>query len=104
VAPRERHQPERRCLGCGRRARQDELIRFQLDLERDPPGIVVEAGPSRTGRGAYVCPKLVCVDKTIRRRGFQRALRRNVEVEASELHAIVRSWAEQETGPMAGER
>lgn len=96
--------PERRCLGCGRRARQDELVRFQVDLERDPPGVVRCDGPRRSGRGAYVCPKQVCVDRTLRRKGFQRALRRYVEVDASELYAAVRSWAEQETGPMVGER
>jgi predicted RNA-binding protein YlxR (DUF448 family) len=80
------------------------LIRFQLDPERDPPGVVACSGPRRSGRGAYVCPKQVCVDRTLRRRGFQRAFRQNVEVEASELYAVVRSWAEQETGPMVGER
>jgi predicted RNA-binding protein YlxR (DUF448 family) len=98
-----RHEPERRCLGCGRRAPQKELIRFQVDPDRDPPGVVAENGPRRRGRGAYVCPRQVCVDRTLRRRGFQRAFRRSVEVDASELYAAVRSWAERETGPMVGE-
>jgi hypothetical protein len=98
-----RHVPERRCLGCGRRAPQAELIRFQLDLDREPPGVVAEGGRRRTGRGAYVCPRQVCVDRTLRRRGFQRAFRHSVAVDAAELHEVVRGWAERGTEAMAGE-
>jgi uncharacterized protein len=72
------HVPERRCLGCGRRAPKRELARFVA-----APG---ESGPTPRalrrddrgrlgGRGLYVCTRRECFDRAARRRAFQRGAR-----------------------------
>ena len=68
-------RPTRSCIGCGRKAPQDELLRF---VAKD--GILV-AGAHEPGRGAYTCPRLSCFERAATRRAFNRTLRRNVRVE-----------------------
>jgi hypothetical protein len=67
--------PIRRCIGCGRTAPQDELLRF---VARN--GTLV-AGPKEPGRGAYTCRRLSCFERAVARRAFNRMLRGNVRVE-----------------------
>ncbi len=70
-------QPVRRCAGCGRRAPQQELVRFAV---RDG-GLVT--GRTVPGRGAYTCRSLACFERASARRGFAQALRRPVRVDPS---------------------
>jgi len=67
--------PIRRCVGCGRRAPQRELVRF---VARD--GVLV-AGAGEPGRGAYTCRSRTCFARAVEKRAFARALRRSVKVE-----------------------
>lgn len=67
--------PVRRCVGCGRRAPQGELLRFAAT-----DGVLVQ-GRETPGRGAYTCRRLVCFERAVAQRGFQRALRRAVRVD-----------------------
>jgi len=67
--------PIRSCVGCGRRAPQDELLRFVAENGRLVPG------KGRPGRGAYTCKRLSCFERAAARRAFSRTLRRTVEVE-----------------------
>ncbi|MFJ7168775.1 YlxR family protein [Streptomyces globosus] len=63
--------PERTCVGCRARAAKSELLRIVAVGDAcvpDPRGTL-------PGRGAYVHPAAVCVDKAVRRRAFPRALR-----------------------------
>ncbi len=76
--------PERTCVGCGRKARQSALLRFgsvdgQLTLGRRVPG-----------RGAYTCRRLVCFERAVASRGFNRVLRRTVLVDP----ALVRHYTD----------
>jgi len=68
-------EPTRSCIGCGRKAPQDELLRF---VAKD--GLLVP-GRSEPGRGAYTCRRLSCFERAVARRAFNRTLRRNVRVE-----------------------
>lgn len=68
-------EPIRSCVGCGRKAPQDELLRFEAS-----DGLLVE-GRGRPGRGAYTCRRLACFERAVERRAFSRTLRRNVRVE-----------------------
>jgi len=68
-------QPVRRCAGCGRRAPQDELVRFAV---RD--GELV-AGRRLLGRGAYTCRSLACFERAQAQRGFARAFRQAVRID-----------------------
>lgn len=77
--------PERMCIGCGRRAAQGELVRFFLDEESSPPGVVRSSPGARTGRGAYLCADGGCLDLALRSKGFSRTFRRPVDIERNSL-------------------
>ncbi len=67
--------PIRSCVGCGRKAPQQELLRFAA---RD--GVLV-AGAEEPGRGAYTCRRLACFERAVARRAFNRTLRCTVRIE-----------------------
>jgi len=64
----------RRCVGCGRRAPQRDLLRF---VAGDG---VLAAGRDRPGRGAYTCRSLACFERAAERGMFARVLRQPVHV------------------------
>jgi uncharacterized protein len=68
------HVPTRTCVGCGRKAPQNELLRFREEAGALVPG----KGP---GRGAYTCHRLACFERAFTRRAFNRTLRRTVRVD-----------------------
>jgi predicted RNA-binding protein YlxR (DUF448 family) len=72
-------EPIRTCVGCGRKAPQQELLRFVA------PAGVLEHDDGRTlpGRGAYTCRRPSCFEKAEARRAFARTLRRTVAVPSS---------------------
>jgi uncharacterized protein len=79
-------EPERTCVGCGRKAPQRDLVRFVA------PDGTLRLDPTRRspGRGAYVHPRLSCYERAVDRRAFSRSLRRNVRIPenlVSELEA-----------------
>ena len=87
--------PVRTCVGCGRKAPQEELARYVLlkgelpgkeELARyvSSPGGTLEPDPERRrpGRGAYTCRRAVCFERAAQRRAFSRTLRRTVTVPA----------------------
>jgi uncharacterized protein len=85
VAP----DPERQCIGCGRRAPQCELVRLSvLEAEGSSPGIVM-AGRGLKGRGAYLCRKQACLDRALQRKAFQRAFRATVVVDEEQVRRAV---------------
>jgi predicted RNA-binding protein YlxR (DUF448 family) len=67
--------PERTCAGCGRKAPQSDLVRFGSVDGR------LTAGRSISGRGVYTCKRLVCFERAVASRGFNRVLRRTVLIE-----------------------
>ena len=67
--------PVRTCAGCGRKASQEELLRFvALDgaLAHSPHG---------SGRGVYTCRRLACFERALERHAFNRTLRATVRVD-----------------------
>ena len=61
----------RTCLGCRLRTNSSALLRV---VERD--GVVIpDPSATMTGRGAWVHPTTECVEASIKRRAFGRALR-----------------------------
>jgi len=67
--------PQRTCAGCGRRSPQEDLLRFGSVDGR------LTAGRTVPGRGVYTCRRLVCFERAVALRGFNRVLRRTVLVE-----------------------
>lgn len=69
-------EPIRTCLGCRRRFPKRQLIRFAVSKEGH---IAVDVTGKKPGRGAYVCPRLECVEAAMRVKRLQRPLRRPVD-------------------------
>lgn len=68
-------EPVRSCVGCGRKAPQQALLRFVAKDGRLVPGA------AEPGRGAYTCRRLSCFERAVSRRAFNRTLRQTVLVE-----------------------
>ncbi|MET9959780.1 YlxR family protein [Streptomyces sp. NPDC006326] len=82
--------PERTCVGCRERAAKSDLLRIvaiEDECVPDPSGTL-------PGRGAYLHPAVVCLDKAVRRRAFPRALRAPGALDTAELHKAVADQAE----------
>jgi predicted RNA-binding protein YlxR (DUF448 family) len=67
--------PERTCAGCGRKAPQQELVRFAARAGK------LVAGRTEPGRGAYTCRRLACFERAVDRRAFSRVLRQNLAID-----------------------
>ena len=67
--------PIRSCIGCRRRAPQDELTRV---ARRQDGSLAI--GRTLPGRGAWLCAgSLPCFELAVRRRDFAKALRATVD-------------------------
>ena len=78
-----RRVPLRTCIGCGETRPKRELLRvvrtLEGTLEFDPTG-------KRSGRGAYVCPESGCLEKAVKAKNLERALKHPVSpAEAQDL-------------------
>ena len=71
--------PERTCVGCRRRRPRRALVR----LVRARSGVVtVDARGVRAGRGAYVCPDALCVERALKPGRLSHAFRGASAIEA----------------------
>ncbi|MDT9593845.1 YlxR family protein [Nocardioides zeae] len=72
-----RGRPVRTCVGCRRRATKSELLRVTVRLDADGrPTVAPDPSATAPGRGAHVHPDRACYDLAVRRKAFNRALRR----------------------------
>jgi len=63
-------EPRRTCVGCRAVREQRRLLRLTAD---GAGGVAVD--PRRaTGRGAYLCPSVACLEEALRRNVLPRAL------------------------------
>lgn len=69
------HEPVRTCVGCRERAAKQELLRVVARGSGDDLVVVPDPEAREPGRGAYLHPRLPCLDLATRRRAFGRALR-----------------------------
>lgn len=76
-----RREPERTCVGCRAARPKPELRRV---VRRADGTIVVDPSGKMEGRGAYVCPNPDCLDKAVRRKALDRALKAPAPPEAVE--------------------
>lgn len=67
----QRKIPVRMCAGCAEHKPKKELVR----VVRTPEGeVVLDLTGKKSGRGAYVCPRLDCLKKARKARRFERSL------------------------------
>ena len=63
--------PVRQCLGCNEHKPKAELIR----VVRDPKGgISLDTRGKKSGRGAYICHNVKCLNKARKSKRIERAL------------------------------
>ena len=66
-----RHEPVRTCVACRQEGLKPELVR----LVGGPEGlVVVDRTGHAPGRGAYLHPKVTCIEAARKRRQLERAL------------------------------
>ncbi len=84
-----KHQPERKCLGCGESKLKSELAR----IVRAPDGSVsLDLIGKKSGRGAYICKSAECLKKCRRARRIERSL--EVEIPDEVWSAIEKELAD----------
>ncbi|HEU5357366.1 MAG TPA: YlxR family protein [Actinocrinis sp.] len=71
IAPGDRGEPTRTCVGCRVRDAQDRLLR----LVAGEGEILPDPRRRLPGRGVYVHPRLACLALAERKRAFPRAFR-----------------------------
>lgn len=63
--------PERKCMGCNKKLPKKELIR----VVRTPDGeVLLDITGKKSGRGAYICPKVSCYEKALKTKRLERCL------------------------------
>ena len=68
---KERKIPLRKCSGCGEMKPKGELVR----VVRSPEGeISLDTRGKKSGRGAYICHSVSCLNKARKSRRIERAL------------------------------
>lgn len=63
--------PIRMCCGCGEHILKKELLRIVRGIDGK---ISIDATGKMSGRGAYICPKLECLEKAIKSRRLEKNL------------------------------
>ncbi len=63
--------PERKCMGCNEKIPKKDLIR----VVRTPEGeVMLDVTGKKSGRGAYICPKVSCFEKALKSKRLERTL------------------------------
>lgn len=77
-----RRTPQRMCVACRTTGGKRGLLR----VVRLPEGAGVALDPSgkRSGRGAYVCPSVACIELALKRKALERSLKMPVDAAVAE--------------------
>ena len=74
--------PIRRCCGCGQNLPKRELIR----IVKSPEGeISLDKTGKKSGRGAYICPKVECLNVAQKSRKIERVFSCRIPEEVYEV-------------------
>ena len=73
--------PQRTCTGCKTVRPKKELVR----IVRTPEGeVMVDPTGKKSGRGAYICPKMDCLEQAVKKSVLDHALEITISAEAKE--------------------
>lgn len=73
---RPRKVPQRTCVGCRQVKEKRQLVR----VVRDPQGVIsIDATGKSSGRGAYICPCVQCLELAVKGKRLDKALEREVD-------------------------
>lgn len=68
--------PQRTCIGCNTKKDKKDLIRIVKNKEGE---ISVDKMGKLSGRGAYICDNLECLEKAIKAKKLERAFEMKIE-------------------------
>ena len=69
---RQKHQPQRTCIGCREVKNKRALIR----VVRTPQGqVIVDPTGKANGRGVYICRQMECLEKGLKQERLARSLK-----------------------------
>jgi predicted RNA-binding protein YlxR (DUF448 family) len=68
--------PQRMCVGCQEMKGKRELIRVVRTPDNE---ILIDPTGKKSGRGAYICPRMECLEKALKGKHLGRALQRDIE-------------------------
>lgn len=92
-----RKVPMRMCIGCQESKPKRELIR----IVRDADGILsVDRTGKKNGRGAYICPNPVCLEKAYKARRLEKAFEVSV---GDDLFGALKDCIASDSGNNGGE-
>ena len=83
--------PGRKCMGCNEKRPKKELIRVVRTPEGD---VLLDLTGKKSGRGAYICPKVSCFEKALKSKRLERTL--EVEIPDSVFEQVKSSLSEEE--------
>ncbi len=70
-----KHQPERTCIGCRSVRKKDEAIR----IIAGPEGVLIDYREKLEGRAAYICPRLACIERALKKEALSKAFHSNIK-------------------------
>ena len=73
--------PQRTCSVCRAQKNKNELLRIVKNKENI---IIVDETGKQSGRGAYICYDMNCLEKAQKRKGLEKALEIKIEDEIYE--------------------
>ena len=74
-------KPERTCMACNEQKEKQELLR----IVKSKDGIIeVDLTGKKSGRGAYICKNLECLEKLIKTKRLERNLEKEISPEIYE--------------------
>lgn len=83
--------PERKCLGCGTRKQKNELIRV---VRLKDGTVTLDKTGKISGRGAYLCPDILCYNKARKAKRFETNL--EVSIPEEVYDALAQKFSESE--------
>jgi len=85
--------PQRMCIGCHKMKGKKELIRI---VKTPQDEIEVDVTGKKSGRGAYLCASMECLQKAVKGKKLEKALQ--VSIKQETLEKIKRGWESIVTG------
>ena len=74
--------PERTCIGCNEVKQKNELIRIVKTKENE---IFVDKTSKASGRGAYICNNVECLEKAIKSKRLNKTFKMQIDNQIYEI-------------------
>ena len=88
--------PIRRCSGCNEGFAKKDLIRVVRNKDGE---VSLDLTGKKSGRGAYLCPKLDCLKKAMKTRKISRSLECEIPDEVYlEMEEEIKAFEEENSG------